>query len=97
MSLLRATPAGAGLVVCNTCRVSEEEREDPQGVRGGALLAAALTWVAPETSVRASTYQYGFRSVTLVGKTSYQMIALRRAQRRKRRELPTAPAPSRAP
>lgn len=42
MSLLRDAADGASLVVCNTCRLSAEEREDADGVRGGALLVAAL-------------------------------------------------------
>ena len=42
MSLLRDAAQGASLVVCNTCRVSAEEREDADGVRGGAHLVAAL-------------------------------------------------------
>ena len=42
MTLLRDADAGPALVVCNTCRFSAEEREDAQGVRGGARLVAAL-------------------------------------------------------
>jgi predicted metal-binding protein len=42
LSLLRDAAEGASLVVCNTCRASAEEREDADGVRGGALLVAAL-------------------------------------------------------
>lgn len=42
MTVLRAADDGPAVVVCNTCRVSAEERETPGGVRGGALLAAAL-------------------------------------------------------
>lgn len=42
MSLLRDADDGPSLVVCNTCRVSAEEREDANGVRGGALLVTAL-------------------------------------------------------
>lgn len=30
------------VVACNTCRLSAEQREDADGVRGGALLVAAL-------------------------------------------------------
>lgn len=32
----------AAIVVCSTCRLSEDAREDAQGNRGGALLAQAL-------------------------------------------------------
>ncbi len=42
MTLLRDAAEGASLVVCNTCRFSAEEREDADGVRGGARLVAAL-------------------------------------------------------
>lgn len=40
--MLRPVDHGPCVVVCSTCRVSAEEREDADGVRGGALLAAAL-------------------------------------------------------
>lgn len=33
---------GSGVVVCSTCRLSPEQREDEDGRRGGALLADAL-------------------------------------------------------
>ena len=33
---------GPAVVVCSTCRFSAEERDDPAGRRGGALLADAL-------------------------------------------------------
>ncbi|RYG12052.1 MAG: DUF1636 domain-containing protein, partial [Caulobacteraceae bacterium] len=33
---------GPGLVVCSTCRLSEEDREDAAGVRGGMRLLEAL-------------------------------------------------------
>ena len=42
MSLLRPAAEGPCVVVCNTCRVSEAERETAEGVRGGAVLAGAL-------------------------------------------------------
>ena len=42
MTLLRDAAEGASLVVCNTCRFSADEREDADGVRGGARLIAAL-------------------------------------------------------
>ncbi len=42
MTVLRDADDGPSLVVCNTCRFSAEEREDPEGVRGGARLIAAL-------------------------------------------------------
>lgn len=40
--MLRAVETGPSVVVCSTCRVSAEAREDSDGVRGGALLAKAL-------------------------------------------------------
>ncbi|CAN7518916.1 DUF1636 domain-containing protein [Phenylobacterium sp. LjRoot219] len=42
MSLLKPAADGPSLVVCSTCRFSAEAREDVDGVRGGALLAAAV-------------------------------------------------------
>ena len=42
MTLLRDAADGPSLIVCNTCRFSAEEREDADGVRGGARLVAAL-------------------------------------------------------
>lgn len=40
--MLRPVELGAAVVVCSTCRVSAEVREDADGRRGGALLAEAL-------------------------------------------------------
>lgn len=51
MSILRDAEDGTAVVVCNTCRVSEEERETPEGLRGGALLAAALREAAADSGV----------------------------------------------
>jgi predicted metal-binding protein len=51
MSILRDADDGTAVVVCNTCRVSEEDRETPEGLRGGALLAAALREAATGTGV----------------------------------------------
>lgn len=48
MSLLVEADDGPAVVVCNTCRVSAEARETPDGVRGGALLAAALREAAAQ-------------------------------------------------
>lgn len=39
---------GTGIVVCSTCRVSADMREDEGGRRGGALLAEALRAVQAE-------------------------------------------------
>ncbi|ENZ82945.1 MULTISPECIES: DUF1636 domain-containing protein [Caulobacter] len=51
MSVLREAEDGPAVVVCNTCRVSAEARETPDGARGGALLAAALRETAAGTGV----------------------------------------------
>ncbi|MBB6122834.1 DUF1636 domain-containing protein [Sphingobium subterraneum] len=40
--MLRAVDAGPSVVVCNTCRLSADRRENPDGQRGGALLAEAM-------------------------------------------------------
>lgn len=40
--MLRAAGPGPSIVVCSTCRLSADQREDSDGVRGGALLAKAL-------------------------------------------------------
>jgi len=42
LTLLRDAAEDVSLVVCSTCRFSAEEREDADGVRGGAHLVAAL-------------------------------------------------------
>nr|WP_295112415.1 DUF1636 domain-containing protein [uncultured Caulobacter sp.] len=49
--MLRQADDGPAVVVCNTCRFSAEERETPEGVRGGAILAAALREAANGTGV----------------------------------------------
>lgn len=41
-ALLTPVAPGPSVVVCNTCRLSAEAREDDQGRRGGALLEQAL-------------------------------------------------------
>jgi len=51
LSLLREADDGPAVVVCNTCRVSAEEREGANGVRGGALLAAALREISDGSGV----------------------------------------------
>jgi predicted metal-binding protein len=40
--MLRAVTPGPAVVVCSTCRISAEQREDEHGQRGGALLADAM-------------------------------------------------------
>ncbi|HKY82304.1 MAG TPA: DUF1636 domain-containing protein [Sphingobium sp.] len=40
--MLRAVDADASVVVCSTCRITPDQREDAQGRRGGALLAQAM-------------------------------------------------------
>lgn len=51
MSILRDADDGTAVVVCNTCRVSTEDRETAEGLRGGALLAAALREAAAGSGV----------------------------------------------
>lgn len=46
--MLQAVEPAAAVVVCSTCRVSAETREDAGGRRGGALLAEALRVVQAE-------------------------------------------------
>lgn len=41
-SVLKPAAEGASLVVCSTCRLSADAREDADGVRGGALLMREL-------------------------------------------------------
>jgi predicted metal-binding protein len=40
--MLRAVKSEASVVVCSTCRLSADSREDADGQRGGALLAQAM-------------------------------------------------------
>lgn len=40
--MLRPVEPGPSVVVCNTCRLSADAREDEHGQRGGALLAEAM-------------------------------------------------------
>lgn len=46
MSLLKPAAEGPSLIVCSTCRYSAEERENADGMRGGALLAQAVRTAA---------------------------------------------------
>lgn len=46
--MLQPVEPGAAVVVCSTCRVSAEAREDTEGRRGGALLAQAMRAVQAE-------------------------------------------------
>jgi len=43
--MLRAVEPGPSVVVCSTCRLSAEQREDEGGRRGGAVLADAMRQV----------------------------------------------------
>lgn len=45
---MRKVEEGASIVVCSTCRFSQEARENEEGKRGGALLMEELQAVAPE-------------------------------------------------
>lgn len=46
--MLVPAKTGPSVVVCSTCRVSADVREDEQGLRGGQLLAKALRSVQDE-------------------------------------------------
>jgi predicted metal-binding protein len=46
--MLVEAPEGVTLVVCSTCRFSVEEKADETGVRGGALLLAAVQKLAQD-------------------------------------------------
>lgn len=40
--MLKSVESGAAIVACNTCRYSQEARDDAEGVRGGVRLVTAL-------------------------------------------------------
>lgn len=40
--MLKPAANGPAVVACNTCRLSDDARENEQGQRGGALLVEAL-------------------------------------------------------
>ena len=46
--MLKSVSDGPAIVVCNTCRHSEETREDGDGMRGGARLVAAIRKAAAD-------------------------------------------------
>jgi len=46
--MLRPVEPGPAVVVCSTCRLSAQAREDEAGRRGGALLADALRAACPQ-------------------------------------------------
>lgn len=52
--MLRVVDSGAAVVVCSTCRLSSDQREDGEGRRGGALLAQALRDVQAGDAVYAA-------------------------------------------
>jgi predicted metal-binding protein len=41
--MFKPVPSSANLVVCSTCRPSQEQREDAQGRRGGVVFAELLS------------------------------------------------------
>lgn len=56
--MLRAVEPGPAVVVCSTCRLSAEQREDEGGQRGGALLVRAMREVqAAEPALTGVTVQ----------------------------------------
>jgi len=50
--MLKRVDDGPAVVACNTCRFSQDERDDADGRRGGALLVSALR------SIKASEPRY---------------------------------------
>lgn len=48
MALLTSSAGGPGLVVCSTCRIGPDSRDDEQGVRGGVRLLEALRAAAAD-------------------------------------------------
>lgn len=48
MTMLRPAADGPAVIACNTCRHSDDAREDTTGVRGGARLFALLRELARE-------------------------------------------------
>ena len=46
--MLKSVSDGPAIVICNTCRHSEESSEDQDGVRGGARLVAAIREAAAD-------------------------------------------------
>jgi len=48
MSLLTKSADGPGIVVCSTCRIGPDQREDEHGVRGGMRLLEALRSAATD-------------------------------------------------
>ena len=50
--MLTPVEPGPSVVVCNTCRLSADAREDGQGRRGGALLAEAMRALQAEDPAR---------------------------------------------
>lgn len=55
--MLKPVTDGPAVVVCSTCRVSADAREDASGVRGGARLAEALRAVQREPGYEAVAVQ----------------------------------------
>lgn len=56
--MLRAVEPGPAVVVCSTCRLSADQRENDEGQRGGALLAQAMRQVqADEPALAGVTVQ----------------------------------------
>lgn len=52
--MLKAVEPGPSVVVCSSCRLSADARDDAEGQRGGALLTQAMQAVQDESSAYAS-------------------------------------------
>ena len=48
--MFKSADQSASIVVCSTCRLNADARENADGVRGGALLSSALKAAASERS-----------------------------------------------
>jgi predicted metal-binding protein len=48
--MLKRVDDGPAVVACNTCRYSQEERDDADGQRGGVLLVSALRTIKASDS-----------------------------------------------
>jgi predicted metal-binding protein len=65
--MLKPATPGPAVVACNTCRLSDDARENDQGQRGGALLVEALR------RVQASDPAYCTVHLRCPGKVGYVM------------------------
>ena len=71
--MLKPAAPGPAVVACNTCRLSDEVRENEEGKRGGALLVEALRRVqasdasADQVSGTVTVSESGFSGAATTG------------------------------